>query len=90
MRGTVHLFPTSELAFWLAALRQKPAPRVSTTASEVLPHERATRAVGAIGDLLDLTPMTKNELEAALVQRLGAWLVDPKFAAFGGKMSPWR
>jgi Winged helix DNA-binding domain len=88
LRGTLHLFPSREVALWLAALRQNVPPRPG--AREVLTAEQQTKLVNGMVAVLDGSQLTREELEAALAARLGRWVVEPKFQAFGGHMSPWQ
>src|SRR5882672_6888235 len=53
LRGTLHLFPTHELALWLAALRANAPMRLPAhDGGGALPHERLAEVVAAIGDAL--------------------------------------
>jgi hypothetical protein len=91
LRGTLHIFPTHELALWLAALREKGSPR-APNAFEVrtLPTERLGEVVEAIGDALDGQQLTREELDQALERRLGSWVSERAHQGFGGNMPRWQ
>ena len=91
LRGTLHLFPTSELPMWLAALRTRPAPRAQNpTVQAVLPPEKRDRVVGAMLDALEAGPLTREALGTEIERRVGAWATARVFAAFGGHWPPWQ
>lgn len=91
LRGTLHMFPRNELAMWLAALREKPPPRPANQIErEALSARQMRQVLEAIADALDGQQLTREELEHELVQRLGAWITEPKFPAFGGQWPRWQ
>jgi winged helix DNA-binding protein len=90
IRGTLHLFPTHELGVWLAALRSTPPPRPNPVRDKALPPDRLDLVVDGIRQALDGRQLTREELEAALVERLGGWVTDAALPAFGGRWPCWQ
>jgi hypothetical protein len=90
-RGTVHLFARDDLPTWLAALKARTPPRPQNQQElEALPPERMPDVLAAIADALQDHGLTRAELAAALEQRLGAWVTEKTFPAFGGFMPRWQ
>jgi len=92
LRGTIHIFPSSELPLWLAALQT-----LHTLDNEArlrgfgLDIERIKQLSAGISDALDGRRLTIKELGPALVKRLGPWVEENAGIAFGGKPWPkWR
>lgn len=93
-RGTVHLLPRSEVPMWCAALSAAP-PGSSQPAGVRLDAAQTDDVVDAIASALDEagragTELDRDELDAAVVERLGAWAADPVMPAFGGMWPRWR
>lgn len=86
-RGTVHLMPTADLPMWLGALTAAPTPQQH---DGLLTAEQADEVIEAIRDALLDAELTVDELDAAVVERTGAWageLVMPAFQTFWPR---WR
>ena len=94
IRGTVHLVPTREFGFWLAALRatgrddRDDDPRrlayLGITATQL--HD----AADAIADALVHRTLTREELGKAVAKRVGRWATDRTVSAFGGRWPVWQ
>jgi hypothetical protein len=91
-RGTVHLLPAADLPMWTGALRAVP-----TGPSPFAPDVRMTAAqtdlvVAAIADavLTAETPLTVDELTAAIVERVGPWAGERVMPAFQDLWPRWR
>ena len=91
LRGTLHLFPTNELALWLAAIRSRP-PRSETNpmVGQALPPERRGAVLEAIHTALGGRPLTRDELGVEIGNSVGAWATEAVFPAFGGRWPPWQ
>jgi hypothetical protein len=90
-RATVHLFAADDLPAWIAALKARTPPRQENQQElEALPPERMPDLLAAIADALQDRCLSKAELAAALEQRLGAWVTEATFPAFGGFMPRWQ
>ncbi len=90
IRGTVHLFPADELALWLAAFRANPS-RNTRAVLETMGIEQAQMdaMVDAVGDALDGRRLTREELGAEIVRRVGRWAGVRAFPAFGDMQPRW-
>jgi hypothetical protein len=86
IRGTVHLLPGSELPFWTAALR---AGRRAGGGPGALEPAQVAAVIEAIGGALDGRRLTRDELGAEVVRRLGPWVGEESFPAFGGAWPVW-
>jgi hypothetical protein len=86
LRGTLHVFPSHELALWLAALRAR-GPRRPPTANELdaLPPARRDEMLQAISAALADGPLTRDELGAEIGRRVGTWATEEVFPAFTGR-----
>lgn len=91
-RGTVHVFATDDLPIWLAAQKARTPPRPQNQQElEALPPERMPDVLSAIADALEQPqPLTRAELAAALESRLGPWIIEETFPAFGGYLPRWH
>jgi Winged helix DNA-binding domain len=88
-RGTVHLLATEDLPVWTAALSAIPAQ--SPFPDDVrLSVEQAEDIVAAIGDALEDAELTIDELDQAVVDRVGAWAGDRVMPAFQEFWPRWR
>ncbi|HKY52314.1 MAG TPA: winged helix DNA-binding domain-containing protein [Candidatus Limnocylindria bacterium] len=91
IRGTVHLVPTRELGWWLAALRacepDEPDPRrlayFGVTAKQV------ADAADAIEETLVGRRLTRDQLGEEVRRRVGRW-VERTVNAFGGAWPVWQ
>jgi Winged helix DNA-binding domain len=89
-RGTVHLFPADELPLWTAALRANQPPEGGDAAERAgLTPQRLDRLVAAIGEALDGRCLTRQQLGEELARRLGPWVLEEAFPAFGGAWPRW-
>jgi hypothetical protein len=90
IRGTVHVFPASELPMWLAALRANPAPNRDAVLQLIgIDQARMDAMVEAIGEALDGRRLTREELGAQVVARVGRWAGAKRFPAFGDMQPLW-
>ncbi|MFE9941360.1 winged helix DNA-binding domain-containing protein [Streptomyces hirsutus] len=89
-RGTVHLLPTHELSLWCAALSAVPTGPSAFAPGARLTEEQARQVVAAIGDALDATCLTMDELSEEVVARTGPWAGDLVMPAFQGMWPRWR
>ena len=89
LRGTVHLFPAAELPMWTAALRATPPPGEAAHERVGMDPDQLETVVGTIGESLDGRCLTRLELGEELAKRLGPWVQEEAFAAFGGAWPRW-
>jgi hypothetical protein len=91
-RGTVHLLPSGEFGFWLAALRDtgradddpQRLKYLGMTAKEL------ARIADVIAESLSDTPLTRDDLRAQVAKRVGPWAVERTVIAFGGRSQVWQ
>lgn len=99
-RGTVHLLPTAELGEWLGALSMLPS-MTGQPEGVRLEAGQQDEVLAAIADALAGDPgdgdssgvavgLTTDELDAAVLARLGPWAAEPSVPAFGGWWPRWR
>jgi hypothetical protein len=88
-RGTVHLLSTEDLPMWTAALSAIPAHSPFPDGVR-LSAEQARAIVAAIGDALENSELTLDELDQAVVERVGAWAGDRVMPAFQELWPRWR
>jgi predicted transcriptional regulator len=90
IRGTVHLFPADELAMWLSALRANPAQNRQAVLDMLkIDQARMDAMIEAIADALDGRMLTRDELGAEIVARVGRWAGAKRFPAFGDIHPVW-
>jgi hypothetical protein len=90
VRGTIHLFPSDELAMWLSAIRAAPTPnRSAALASTGTSHAEVATLVRAIGNALDRRTMTREDLGREVIRRAGRWAGDEVVPAFGSMWPRW-
>lgn len=89
-RGTVHLLPARELPLWSAALTAIPTGPGPHRADVRLTEEQAAQVVAAIGEALDGTCLTLDELTEEIVARTGPWAGDRVMPAFQDLWPRWR
>lgn len=88
-RGTVHLLAAEDLPVWTAALSAVPAH--SPFPDDVrLSVEQAKEIVAAIGEALEDAELTIDELDKAVIDRVGAWAGDRVMPAFQELWPRWR
>lgn len=94
IRGTVHIVPAREYGWWLAALRA-----TGEDGRDVDPKrlaylemtETQLREMSAvIGDALSGERLTREQLGAAVANRVGRWAIDRTVGAFGGQWPVWQ
>jgi hypothetical protein len=88
-RGTVHLLTTEDLPMWTAALSAIPTHSPFLDGVR-LSAEQAKEIVAAIGDALENSELTLDELDQAVVERVGAWAGDRVMPAFQELWPRWR
>lgn len=95
-RGTVHLLPASEVGEWLGALSALPT---STGQPEGVRLEagQLDAVLAAVSEALAASParddgtgLTIDELDDAVVSRVGSWARELTVPAFGGWSPRWR
>jgi hypothetical protein len=89
-RGTVHLLPARELPLWCSALPAVPGGASPFAPDARVTEEQAREIVTAIGDALDGTCLTIDELGEAVVARTGPWAGDRVMPAFQDLWPRWR
>jgi Winged helix DNA-binding domain len=88
-RATVHLLAAEDLPAWTAALSAIPAH--SPFPDHVrLSRKQAEEIIAAIGEALEDAELTIDELDQAVVERVGAWAGDRVIPAFQELWPRWR
>jgi hypothetical protein len=90
VRGTVHLLPASELGCWTAALNALPAQRPQFSAEVAISAKERDTIVEAVGEALAHEDLTLEELDAAVVDRVGDWAGEKVMPAFQTMWPRWR
>ena len=90
IRGTLHLFPATELPLWLAALRTRETGDAEQLARLELDAGQLETLVAAIGEALDGRCLTLRQLGDAVVARAGAWAGEQSTPVWGGTWPRWR
>jgi Winged helix DNA-binding domain len=88
-RGTVHLLAAADLSIWLAALSAIPTHSPFPDGVRLERHQ-AEEIIDAIGDALQDAELTVEELDRAVVDRLGDWAGDRVMPAFQDLWPRWR
>jgi hypothetical protein len=88
LRGTVHVFPATELSMWTAACRALLPWSTDPKRLESFGVDGLEPVLDAIADALDGTELERSELYAAVADRVGSWIVEPAGEGFGGKPLP--
>ena len=88
-RGTVHVLPAADLAWWLAALGSVPKPGGHPDGVRLLPDE-TDAVVAALDAALREEDRTTEELDAYVAEACGPWAAEESMAAFGGFWPRWR
>jgi hypothetical protein len=88
-RGTVHLLAVDDLPMWTAALSAVPAHSPFPDGVRLTP-EQMEQIVAAIGDALEDAELIIDELDQAVVQRVGTWAGERVMPAFQELWPRWR
>jgi hypothetical protein len=88
-RGTVHLLPSADLAWWLAALGAVPKQSGHPDGVRLRPDE-TDALVAALDVALRERDRTTEELDAYVTEACGPWAAEESMAAFGGFWPRWR
>jgi hypothetical protein len=88
-RGTVHLLAADDLPIWTAALSAIPTHSPFPDDVRLTP-EQAEEIVVAIGEALEDAELTIDELDRAVVDRVGAWAGERVMPAFQELWPRWR
>ncbi len=88
-RGTMHLLPAADLAWWLAALGSVPTSGGHPEGVRLLPDE-TDAIVAALDAALREEDRTTEELDAYVAEACGPWAAEESMAAFGGFWPRWR
>jgi hypothetical protein len=88
-RGTVHLLPAADLAWWLAALGSVPKTGSHPDGVRLQPEE-TDAVVAALDMALREEDRTTEELDAYVGEACGSWAAEESMAAFGGFWPRWR
>ncbi|MCD9873649.1 winged helix DNA-binding domain-containing protein [Streptomyces guryensis] len=89
-RGTVHLLPARELPLWCSALPAVPSAASRSAPDVRVTEEQARQIVAAIGEALEGTCLTVDELGEEVVARTGSWAGDRVMPAFQDLWPRWR
>lgn len=90
MRGTLHLIPSTEHALWTAAIQTSPAARGDRWARYLgISQQQMDRLIGTIGEALDGTALTREELalEVGRLRRDRA-VLEAMRHSWGGLLKP--
>jgi hypothetical protein len=88
-RGTVHLLAVDDLPMWMAALSAIPAHSPFPDGVRLTPKQ-AEQIVDAIGQALEDSELTIDELDRAVVNLAGEWAGDRVMPAFQDLWPRWR
>jgi hypothetical protein len=90
VRGTLHLFPSSELPLWTAAMQTSPAARGERWARYLgIPQPRMDRLIETIGAALEDRALTREELAAEVTRRRrDRALGEAMLHSWGGLLKP--
>jgi Winged helix DNA-binding domain len=89
MRGTLHLIPAADLPLYTAAMRTRWIRTLSAWLKFVqLTEPEFVSILDSIGDALDGSPMTREELIAKVVQGRSAHIRDVLKSGWGGMLKP--
>jgi hypothetical protein len=90
LRGTVHLFPTDELALWMSALDAAPKPSRSLPPELRLSDTQREDVFAAIQIALTGAQLSVEELDKEIGERAGPWATELVMPAFQGMWPRWR
>jgi hypothetical protein len=88
-RGTVHLLAAADLPIWIAALSAIPTHSPFPDGVR-LEREQAEEIIDAIGHVLQGAELTIDELDRAIVDRVGEWAGTRVMPAFQELWPRWR
>jgi hypothetical protein len=89
LRGTLHLFRTEDLPWWMAAFEALPRP--NNQASDVrLDAAQVDVVLGALESAVQERELTIDELDAEVAVRCGDWAAAQVMPAFGDFWPRWR
>jgi hypothetical protein len=88
-RGTVHLLAAADLPTWMAALSAIPTHSPFPDGVR-LERERTEEIIDAIGYVLEDAELTIDELDRAIVDRVGDWAGARVMPAFQELWPRWR
>ncbi|MET9523679.1 winged helix DNA-binding domain-containing protein [Streptomyces coeruleorubidus] len=89
-RGTVRLLPAGELPLWSAALTAIPSGPSPFPPDVRLSEEQAAQVLAAIGEALEDTCLTLDEMTEEIVALTGPWAGDRVMPAFQDMWPRWR
>lgn len=94
IRGTLHLFPATELPLWMAAARARHARSTRREARRLeylgLEAGQVRLLVDAMADALDGRAHTLRELGQEVVRRTGDWAAETRNEAWVSGWPNWR
>ena len=89
MRGTLHLLPADELSLWSAAMRNHPAGGAGNWhAGFGLTVRQGEAVLAAMRDALDGRQLSRQDLAAAVAERVGDWARGPLASTWGEMITP--
>jgi hypothetical protein len=89
LRGTLHLFRTEDLPWWLAAFEALPRP-VNHAPDVRLDAAQLDAVLGALDSAVQDRELTIDELDAEVTARCGDWAGERVMPAFGDFWPRWR
>jgi Winged helix DNA-binding domain len=89
LRGTLHLFRTEDLPWWLAAFEALPRP-VNHAPDVRLGAAELDAVLSAIDAAVEERELTIDELDVQVAARCGDWAAERVMPAFGGFWPRWR
>jgi hypothetical protein len=89
LRGTLHLFRTEDLPWWLAAFVALPRP-VNHAPDVRLDTAQLEAVLSAIDSAVKDHELTIDELDAEVAARCGDWAAERVMPAFGDFWPRWR
>lgn len=91
IRGTLHLFPASELPLWMAALKGRAAAQSERRLARLgIDAVQLDSMVDAVGAALDGRQLTLVELGAEIAARTGDWALEQLPDAWVTGWPKWR
>jgi hypothetical protein len=90
LRGTVHLLAARDMGMWTSAMAAMPSRTAAFPESAQLTPDESRRIVEAMAAAVEDAELTADELEAAIVGRVGSWAAERSMDAFQSKWPRWR